>query len=109
MQLEHFLNRVYDHVYPGIKVLVPRRQTEILSIRENGDIVYLVASAYRKTLSRTELADVFMHLDNGPVSTAKMRQIVTPARTCNVSTIKWILQRCDLARQDDGRYWVRNW
>ena len=109
MQLEQFLDRIYDRIHPGIKVLIPRRQTEILSVRENGDIVYLVAGSYRKTLSRTELMEVFRQLQGGPLSTSLMRRIVTPARTCNVSTIKWILEHCDLAHPDAGRCWIRTW
>ena len=109
MKLEEFLGRIYDQVQPGIKVLIPKRQTEILAIRDNGDIIYLVAGTYRKTLSRAELASVFERLASGPVTTAMLREIVTPSRTCNVSTIKWILQCCDLARQGTDRYWTRTW
>ncbi len=109
MELEDFLNRIHSQVSAGIKVLIPRRRTDILEVRDSGDIVYLIAGAYRKTLSRGELVSVYDRLAEGPLKTSELRRIVTPSRTCNVSTIKWILEHCGLAAEAPDRTWVRTW
>jgi hypothetical protein len=106
---EDFLQSIYDRLESGMKILTPNRQTDILEIRESGDIVYLVANAYKKVLSRQELELVYDHLEQGAVKTSVLRDIVTPSRTCNVSTIKWILGHLNLARENDNRSWEKTW
>ncbi len=92
-----------------MKVLVPNRKTDILDIRDSGDIVYRIADAYKKVLSKKELIQVYEHLETGALDSSALRQIVTPSRTCNASTIKWILSRFELARESMDRTWIKNW
>lgn len=92
-----------------MKVLVPKRKTDIVEITERGDIVYLVADTYRKVLSKQELVDVYLHLSQGAIKTSTLRKIVTPSRTCNVSTIRWLLWKFDLATQQPDRSWSKTW
>lgn len=92
-----------------MKVLVPKRKTDILHIQDTGDIIYRIADAYKKVLSREELIQVYEHLEKGALDTSALRKIVSPSRTCNVSTIKWILSKFDLARESLDRTWIKNW
>ncbi|MGI9318625.1 MAG: hypothetical protein ACR2QW_14950 [bacterium] len=109
MNQEQFLNTIYANLYTGMKVLIPSRRTDILRIRESGDIVYRIADAYDKVLSRHELVMVYEHLEQGALNPPALRQIVSPSRTCNVSTIKWILSQFDLARETSDKAWVKSW
>lgn len=109
MKKEDFLNSIYNQLDAGMKLLTPNRRTDIVEIRESGDIVYLIANAYQKVLSRAELERVYEHLERGSIKTSALREIVTPSRTCNVSTIKWILGHLNLARENGDRSWEKNW
>ncbi len=109
MEKEQFLSRIYNGIEVGMKVLIPKRKTDIVEVSPSGDIVYMVADTYRKVLSRNELSEVFDHLDSGTIKTSTLRKIVTPSRTCNVSTIRWLLGRFDLATEQADKSWKKNW
>ena len=109
MNQAQFLEKIYSGVETGMKVLVPKRKTDILEISDTGEIIYMIADTYRKVLSKQELLDVYQQLCIGPIKTSNLRKIATPTRTCNVSTIRWLLWRFDLATEQSDRSWVRNW
>lgn len=109
MNKDKFFEVIYDGIAVGMKVLTPRRVTNIVEIRQSGDIVYTVAGAYHKVLSKRELEAVFAELEQGEVDTSTLRKIVTSSRTCNVSTIKWLLTHLDLAEETPSRSLIRRW
>ncbi len=109
MNQTQFLERVYQGIDTGMKVLIPKRKTDIIDVTESGEIVYMVADTYRKVLSKQELIAVYQHLCQGSIKTSTLRKIVTPSRTCNVSTIRWILWRFDLATEQPDRSWTKSW
>lgn len=109
MNQDQFLREIYGQIEVGMKVLTPKRVTDITEIRESGDIVYKIAGSYQKVLSRDELTRVFDCLDKDQLKGPTLRQIVPQSRTTNVSTIKWILNRFDLARELPDRSWAKNW
>ncbi|MBX2869488.1 MAG: hypothetical protein KTR18_12475 [Acidiferrobacterales bacterium] len=109
MNQAEFLERIYQGIETGMNVLIPKRKTDIVEITESGEIVYMVADTYRKVLSKQELIEVYQHLSEGAIKTSTLRKIVTPSRTCNVSTIRWILWRFDLATEQADRSWLKRW
>ena len=109
MNQEQFLSAIYAELKVGMKVLIPKRKTDIVKIQSSGDIVYRIADAYNKVLTKQELIRVYEHLENGSLNGSTLREIVSPSRTCNVSTIKWILSRFNLARQNHLKNWVKTW
>ena len=109
MNQDQFLSVIYTELKVGMKVLIPKRKTDIVKIQCSGDIVYRIADAYDKVLTKQELIRVYQHLEDGSLNSSALREIVSPSRTCNVSTIKWILSRFNLARQHHSKYWVKTW
>lgn len=109
MDQDQFLRTIYGQLEIGMKVLTPKRSTDITEIRESGDIVYEVGGAYRKVLSRDELTAVYQHLESDRLGRSALQTIVPRSRTTNVSTIKWILNHFDLATEHPDRSWSKNW
>jgi len=109
MREEEFLTRIYRQLEIGMPVLIPNRPTDITGIRESGDIVYQIDGGYQKVLSRHELTNVYSRLADDGLKRTDFREIVPRSRTTNVTTIKWILRRFDLARELPDRSWVKNW
>lgn len=109
MNQEQFLSVIYSELKVGMKVLIPKRKTDIVKVQRSGNIVYRIADAYDKVLTKQELIRVYEHLENGSLNDSALREIASPSRTCNVSTIKWILSRFSLAHQNQNKYWVKAW
>jgi len=109
MNQTQFLDKIYNGVEAGMTVLIPKRKTDIVEVTDTGEIVYLIADTYRKVLSKQELMDVYQNLSAGSIKTSTLRKIVTPSRTCNVSTIRWLLSRFELATEQPDRSWKKNW
>ncbi len=109
MTKQAFFDVIYNKLRPGMNILVPKRVSAIEQISETGDIIYCLNRSYRKSLSRDELSRVYDELESGDLTTNKLRKIVTTSRPCNVSTIKWILRKFELATETDRNVWHKNW
>ena len=109
MNEDEFLRRIYGQLEIGMPVQTPKRKTDIREIRPSGDIVYEITGGYQKVLSREELREVYRHLANDQLERWTLSRIVPRSRTTNVSTIKWILCRFNLATEQPDRSWTRTW
>ena len=98
-----FLEIIYGSINVGSVIKKPRKDSVILNITEDGNIYYRIGVNNQKAVTKSELYQTYKALGTGLLSSAHLYEIVTSAKPCNVTTIKWLLTHSGLARENaDG-------
>lgn len=112
MTQQEFLHTIYSNIKPGMVVIKPIKNSKILSISKLKHIWYRIGIKNEKNVSEKELKQIYKWLDREPLPTKVIARIVTPAKTCNVTTIKWMLTHFNLAVEKDINFekkFVKTW
>ncbi len=98
-----FLEIVYGSIKVGMVIKKPKKDSVILKITEGGNIYYQIGVSNQKAVTKKELSQTYKALRKGLLSRSHLYKIVTPAKPCNVTTIKWLLTNSGLVKENaDG-------
>ena len=105
MNENQYLQVIYGSIKVGMRVPKPRKTSEILNIKENGNIYYRIGNANEKAVTKTELSQTYGILKKRRLSNSHLNDIATSSKPCNVTTIKWLLTHSGVAIENaDGTF-----
>ncbi|MDE0284096.1 MAG: hypothetical protein OXN26_06030 [Gammaproteobacteria bacterium] len=102
MNESEFIEIIYGSIEVGMVIRKPNQDSVILNITENGNIYYRIGESNRKAVTKNELSKTYKLLSEGALSSSHLYEIVTTAKPCNATTIKWLLKHSGLARENDN-------
>ena len=109
MNQDEFLEAIYDSIEIGNVIHKPRKQSEVLNIKENGNIYYRIGKSNEKAVTKRELSETYKILRKGGLTNSHLNEIVTTSKPCNVTTIKWLLIHSGVARENNDGTFAKRW
>lgn len=109
MNVESFLERVYDSIEVGMMIKKPTKQSEILDIRDNGNIYYRIGATNKKAVTKSELARAFEILKKRKLENSDIAEIATSSKPCNITSIRWLLTNSGLVEETTSGTFTRTW
>lgn len=108
MNESEFIEIIYRSIEVGMVIKKPKKNSVILNITENGNIYYRIGIRNQKSVTKNELSQTYKILIKGLLSSSHLYEIVTSAKPCNATTIKWLLTHSGLARENDAGELVKS-
>lgn len=101
MNESKFIEIIYGSIEVGMVIKKPKKDSVILNITESGNIYYRIGVSNQKAVTKNELSQTYKVIRKGLLSRSKLYEIVTSAKPCNATTIKWLLTHSGLAKEND--------
>lgn len=109
MTESEFVSKIYTVIRVGDPIPKPRATSEVLDIKENGNIYYRVGKSNKKYVSTRELVVVYAVLSCGELSIKAIRNVIPKSKPCNSTTIQWLLTHAGLAKRNQHGSFSKNW
>lgn len=109
MNESKFIEIIYGSIEVGTVIKKPKKDSAILNITENGNIYYRIGDSNQKAVTKNELSKTYKVLSEGSLSNSHLYEIVTSAKPCNATTIKWLLTHSGLVKESADGTLVKWW